>query len=263
MDELFNAYSLGAAVSDGRMLAAFRDGMLVGLLEFDRVDAARTMVWKLYVDPDAQGRGIGGLLLERLLQAARTPEVRVEHDERNARRGGFFAGFGFAVDEVVDAGDGARTVRRVRRLSREVLLDDRAQAGVDDVGPVAEGRAVAEPLEQVEAPVRRAARRPRARAPAASGRRARTRSRGSAPRSRAGGRRRVVVQARLPLRREHPPVAVLRSPGRRAAGSAPTARRRRAPRRGSRASRSGRSRSRRAARRRRDAARSRPPPTRG
>jgi GNAT superfamily N-acetyltransferase len=117
IEELFNAYSLGAAVRDGRMLAAARDGIIVGLLEFDRVDATRTMVWKLYVDPDAQSRGIGGLLLERLLQAATTPEVRVEHDERNAVAGGFFAESGFDVDEVVDAGDGTRTVRRVRRLS--------------------------------------------------------------------------------------------------------------------------------------------------
>ena len=116
IEELFNTYSLGAAVRDGRMLAAFRDGILVGLLEFDRVDATRTMVWKVYVDPDAQGRGIGGLLLERLLQAAATPEVRVEHDERNAVAGTFFGEFGFAVDEVVDAGGGERTVRRVRRL---------------------------------------------------------------------------------------------------------------------------------------------------
>jgi ribosomal protein S18 acetylase RimI-like enzyme len=115
VEELFNAYSLGAAVRDGRMLAASRDGILVGLLEFDRVDETRTMIWKLYVDPDAQGRGIGGLLLERLLQSATTPEVRVEHDERNAAAAAFFMGFGFAVDEVVEAGADARTVRLVRR----------------------------------------------------------------------------------------------------------------------------------------------------
>lgn len=115
--ELFNAYSLAAAVREGRMLAAFRDGLLVGLLEFDRVDEPRTMIWKLYVDPDAQGRGIGGLLLERLLQSATTPEVRVEHDERNAGAAAFFTGFGFAVDDVVDEGDGTRTVRLVRRVS--------------------------------------------------------------------------------------------------------------------------------------------------
>jgi GNAT superfamily N-acetyltransferase len=117
VEELFNPYSLGAAVRDERMLAAFRDGILAGLLEFDRVDETRTMVWKLYVHPDAQGRGIGGLLLERLLQAATTPEVRVEHDERNVAAGAFFAEFGFAVDEVADEGGGVRVVRRVRRLS--------------------------------------------------------------------------------------------------------------------------------------------------
>jgi GNAT superfamily N-acetyltransferase len=116
IEELFNTYSLGAAVREGRMLAAFRDGILIGLLEFDRVDETRTMIWKLYVDPDAQGRGIGGLLVERMLQAATTPEVRVEHDERNVVAGAFFAEFGFAAEEVVDEG-GARTVRRVRRLS--------------------------------------------------------------------------------------------------------------------------------------------------
>ena len=53
IEELFNTYSLAAAVRDGRMLAAARDGIIVGLLEFDSVDATRTMVWKLYVDPDA------------------------------------------------------------------------------------------------------------------------------------------------------------------------------------------------------------------
>ena len=116
--EFFNAYSLGAAVESGRMLAAFRDGVLVGLLEFDRVDAARTMLWKLYVDPEAQGRGIGGLLLERLLQTAGSAEVAVEHDDRNAAAAAFFQAFGFAVEEVADAAGGARTVRRVRRLSR-------------------------------------------------------------------------------------------------------------------------------------------------
>lgn len=117
--ELFNEYSLGAAVRQERMLAAARDGVLVGLLEFDRVDAARTMVWKVYVAPEAQRRGIGGRLLERLLQIARTPEVRAEHDERNAAAAALFDAFGFAVDAVgVDAsGGGERTVRRVRLLS--------------------------------------------------------------------------------------------------------------------------------------------------
>jgi ribosomal protein S18 acetylase RimI-like enzyme len=115
--EFFNEYSLGAAVREGRMLAAVRDGVLVGLLEFDRVDARRAMVWKVYVAPEAQGRGIGGRLLERLLQTAGTAEVRAEHDERNAAAAALFDAFGFAVDDVAQTGGGARTVRRVRRLS--------------------------------------------------------------------------------------------------------------------------------------------------
>ena len=91
----------------------------VGLLEFDRVDATRTMVWKVYVAPEAQGRGIGGRLLERLLQIARTPEVRAEHDGRNVAAAALFDAFGFAVDAGDEgvSGGGARTVRRVRRLS--------------------------------------------------------------------------------------------------------------------------------------------------
>jgi ribosomal protein S18 acetylase RimI-like enzyme len=117
--ELFNEYTLAAAVRQERMLAALRDGVLVGLLEFDRVDATRTMVWKVYVAPEAQGRGIGGRLLERLLQIARTPEVRAEHDERNVGAAALFDAFGFAVDASDEdvSGSGTRTVRRVRRLS--------------------------------------------------------------------------------------------------------------------------------------------------
>jgi ribosomal protein S18 acetylase RimI-like enzyme len=117
--ELFNEYSLGAAVRQERMLAAVRDGVLVGLLEFDRVDAGRTMVWKVYVAPEAQGRGIGGRLLERLLQIARTAEVRAEHDERNVAAAALFDAFGFAVDATDEdaSGGNVRTVRRVRRLS--------------------------------------------------------------------------------------------------------------------------------------------------
>ena len=116
IDEFWNDYSLGAAARSGRLLVAFKDGVPAGLAEFDRVDGARTAIWKLYVAPEAQGRGIGVLLLERVLATAGTPEVRVEHDARNAAAAAFFDKHGFAVDAVEDTGGGARTVRRVRRL---------------------------------------------------------------------------------------------------------------------------------------------------
>jgi GNAT superfamily N-acetyltransferase len=112
IEEFWNAYSLGAAARSGRLLVAFEDGVPAGLAEFDRVDDVRTAIWKLYVAPEAQRRGIGGMLLERV---PATPELRVEHDARNAAAAAFFAKHGFAVDAVEHTGGGARTVRRVRR----------------------------------------------------------------------------------------------------------------------------------------------------
>ena len=117
IEEFWNEYSLGAAARSGRLLVAFKDGVPAGLAEFDRVDDVRTAIWKLYVAPEAQGRGIGVMLLERMLAAAGTPEVRVEHDASSASDPAFLAKHGFAVDAVEDAGGGRRTVRRVRRLA--------------------------------------------------------------------------------------------------------------------------------------------------
>jgi ribosomal protein S18 acetylase RimI-like enzyme len=113
--ELFNSYSLGAAVRSGRMLVAVRDGELVGLLESDRPTPARAVIWKLYVAPEAQRAGVGRALVERCLAGAGTPAVGVEHDERNGAAAAFFERLAFTVDDVEEA-DGARTVRRVRRL---------------------------------------------------------------------------------------------------------------------------------------------------
>jgi ribosomal protein S18 acetylase RimI-like enzyme len=118
--ELFNEYSLGAAVQSGRMLVAVRDGDLVGLLESDRPAPGRAVIWKLYVAGEAQRGGVGRALVEEYVATAEAGEVGVEHDERNAAAAGFFERLGFAVDALEDA-DGVRTVRRVRRLgvSRE------------------------------------------------------------------------------------------------------------------------------------------------
>jgi ribosomal protein S18 acetylase RimI-like enzyme len=117
VEEFFNDWSLGAAVRAGRMLAADLDGVMSGLLEFDRVDATRTAVWKVYVAPEAQRRGIGTALLERAVAVAGTPEVGAEHPEANAAAGAFLEGLGFAVVSVEATAGGVRTVRRVRRLS--------------------------------------------------------------------------------------------------------------------------------------------------
>ncbi|MEA2384459.1 MAG: hypothetical protein QOH72_4430 [Solirubrobacteraceae bacterium] len=118
--ELFNEYSVGAAVRSGRMLVAVDAGKLVGLLESDRPAPARAVIWKVYVAPEAQREGVGRALVDRYLATVDAGEVGVEHDERNAAAAAFFARLGFTVDAVEEA-DGVRTARRVwrRGLSRD------------------------------------------------------------------------------------------------------------------------------------------------
>jgi ribosomal protein S18 acetylase RimI-like enzyme len=111
--EFFNAYSLGAAVRSSRMLVAAYDAALVGLLESDRPAPERAVIWKVYVAPAAQRRGVGRALVEHYLANVDAPEVWIEHDARAQGAAAFFARLGFAVAEV-EAG----MVRRVRPAPR-------------------------------------------------------------------------------------------------------------------------------------------------
>jgi ribosomal protein S18 acetylase RimI-like enzyme len=106
--ELWNEYSLGAAVRSGRMLVAARDGAIVGLLESDRLDGGRAVVWKLYVAPEAQRTGIGRALVE--LQLARAAadgdrELWLEHHAGNAAAAAFCERLGFTARDVEDPGE--------------------------------------------------------------------------------------------------------------------------------------------------------------
>ena len=159
------------------------------------------------------------------------------------RHGGFGESDGEIVRAVLFSWWLERHARMTVRLLREVAVQDPLEAGVDLVRAMAEGAAVAEPLEQVEVAVLRPARPPRARAAAASARPVSRPPRGSAPGSAAAARwsrsRGRPATARPAWRRRVP-----RSRPPPAAAPAPTGRRRRAPRTGSRAARSGRWRSR-------------------
>jgi ribosomal protein S18 acetylase RimI-like enzyme len=119
--ELWNEYSLGAATRAGRMLVAVADGALAGLLESDRLDDARAVIWKLYVAPEAQRWGIGRALVERHLARAAADgdrEVWLEHHERNAAAAAFSERLGFTARRVEDSVQtpGARIVWRARAV---------------------------------------------------------------------------------------------------------------------------------------------------
>jgi ribosomal protein S18 acetylase RimI-like enzyme len=117
--ESWNAYSLGAACRDGRMLVATRGGVAVGLLESDRLADGRAVVWKLYVAPEAQRTGIGRALLRRYVAGLRDArEVWLEHYEANAAAAAFAERLGFAVRSVEppEHGAGVPIVRRALEL---------------------------------------------------------------------------------------------------------------------------------------------------
>jgi ribosomal protein S18 acetylase RimI-like enzyme len=119
--EFWNEYSLGAAARSGRMLVAVRDGTLVGLLESDRLDDGRAVVWKLYVTPEAQRHGIGRSLIRAhlaRLAADGVAEVWLEHDDANAAAAAFYERLGFAIRRSEDSAHtpGARIVWRARRV---------------------------------------------------------------------------------------------------------------------------------------------------
>jgi ribosomal protein S18 acetylase RimI-like enzyme len=117
--ESWNAYSLGAACRDGRMLVAVRDGAAVGLLESDRMADGRAVVWKLYVAPDAQRTGVGrALLAAHLATLGPAEELWLEHYEANAAAAAFCERLGFTARAVEPSGDDPATRVVWRALGR-------------------------------------------------------------------------------------------------------------------------------------------------
>jgi ribosomal protein S18 acetylase RimI-like enzyme len=120
--EFWNEYSLGAAARAGRMLVAVDGGALAGLLESDRLDDGRAVIWKLYVAPEAQGRGVGRALVERHLARAAADgdrEVWLEHYEGNTAAAAFYERLGFTARRVEDSVQmpGVRIVWRARAIA--------------------------------------------------------------------------------------------------------------------------------------------------
>jgi ribosomal protein S18 acetylase RimI-like enzyme len=75
-------------------------------------DARVVTLFQLYVHPDLQGRGIGGMLLEEIEDSFfESQKLRLEVEERNARAIAFYRSQGFAeVGRLEQCGDVATTV---------------------------------------------------------------------------------------------------------------------------------------------------------
>ncbi len=83
------------SVEDIWHVVAERDGRIIGVANLGRSDG-RWVMWKLYVDPDAQGAGLGSRLLEATLEQvpAREP-LWLEYVDGNTRAAGFYDRHGF------------------------------------------------------------------------------------------------------------------------------------------------------------------------
>lgn len=92
---------ISAAVADGLVVVAEDDGALVGVGQRGRRGADH-VVYKLYLDPDHRGHGVGPLLLDALVRQlpATADRLYVEHFAANTRAGAFYEREGFTVDRV-------------------------------------------------------------------------------------------------------------------------------------------------------------------
>lgn len=122
VERWWNDAYLAPAIEAGLLLVAEADGRVVGVAQRGRLGDDH-VVFKLYVDPAARGRGVGPALLaavERDLPANATRLV-IEHLAANERAAAFYAREGFAVDRVEphpSEDPGRATVWRFRPLSR-------------------------------------------------------------------------------------------------------------------------------------------------
>ncbi len=84
------------------------DGNTVGGMAFATADASgkSVMLLQLYVLPRFQGRGIGGMLLDEIIESFHDAErIRLEVEEANASAIGFYVAQGFAeVGRTADCG---------------------------------------------------------------------------------------------------------------------------------------------------------------
>lgn len=121
--------TLGAAIAAGEVVLAEAGTAVVGMAQLGSW-AGEPVMWKLYVDPDHRGLGLGPALIDALigLLPTGTPRLLTEHVPANTRAAAFYQREGF---EPLSADE--RTVWRSRPLAdRSAAAEKAAIAGVFD-----------------------------------------------------------------------------------------------------------------------------------
>lgn len=90
-----------SAVFSGLIVIAEAEGRIIGVAQCGR-NGSDHVLYKLYLDPDYRGRGLGPALIESILQnlPSNAPRLCVEHFAGNERAGTFYEREGFIVERI-------------------------------------------------------------------------------------------------------------------------------------------------------------------
>lgn len=120
VDRWWSLTQIHAAVAFQLMVVAEEDGQVVGVGQRGR-SGDDHVIYKLYVDPEHRGHGVGPKLLAALTEQlpADADRLCIEHFAANERAAAFYEREGFTVERIEPSPDGdpARAVVwRARRL---------------------------------------------------------------------------------------------------------------------------------------------------
>lgn len=113
LDWMYNLQTLEKQCKEGQhFYVAEENGQALGFIgiEFDHPDTGYAKIHKIYILPDAQGLGIGKLLIQKAIEIAK--EKRADHLILNVNRFNkavsFYRHLGFSVikEEDIDIGEG-------------------------------------------------------------------------------------------------------------------------------------------------------------
>jgi len=119
VDGWWTLTQIHAAVALGLMVVAEADGQVVGVGQRGR-SGDDHVVYKLYVDPEHRGHGLGPRLLAALIEQlpADTDRLWIEHFAANERAGAFYEREGYTVERTEPSPDGDPALAVVWRARR-------------------------------------------------------------------------------------------------------------------------------------------------
>ncbi|WP_250005542.1 GNAT family N-acetyltransferase [Actinoplanes sp. M2I2] len=94
LETWWSTEAIRRSLENTTVLVAEEDGSVMGTGNIDLRGEA-PIIWKLYVVPEAQGRGVGSALIKELFGYADGRPVRLEYTDGNAPAADFYAAHGF------------------------------------------------------------------------------------------------------------------------------------------------------------------------